>query len=127
MKSERKHTQGPWRIEDGTTVIWSDNAYDSGTNSVGCIVARAAHPSTFRSSRPTADEQDANARLIAAAPDLLEALKAFVDMIEDSMSGSFHRDVGPFVAGVTDLELRPDGSFKLSDARAAITKAEGRS
>jgi hypothetical protein len=50
----------------------------------------------------------ANARLIAAAPDLLEALEV---ILRDHMA----------VHGVGDLEMQP----ALFQARAAITKAKG--
>lgn len=55
--------------------------------------------------------------------ELVEIVAAFVGMVEDSMTGLSHPQAGRFVPGVTDLELRPDGSVKLSDARAALRKA----
>lgn len=76
---ESKWTSGPWRVEEGTTVIWSDNAYDPGTNCVGCIVARAAQPPSWRGSRPTEDEQEANAHLIASAPEMASFVKKHAD------------------------------------------------
>jgi len=55
------HTPGPWTVEsDGTTLVMD-----------GQIVATAIAPDGAR-----IDEQRANARLIAAAPDLLVALQA---------------------------------------------------
>ena len=104
---DAKHTPGPWRVEAGTTVIWSDNAYDAGANNVGCIVARAAQPQTWKACRPTADEQVHNACLIAAAPEMLGALKGLVGALDGRVHSS--------------PALRA-----LSDARAAIAKAEGR-
>jgi hypothetical protein len=76
-----KHTPGPWEaervyltIEDPTMRI---TAYDG-----ALYVAEAAY-SHVRGERAIhvtdADEMRANARLIAAAPDLLEALRNFVD------------------------------------------------
>ena len=77
------HTPIPWRVEDGTHLIWSDNAYDPGTNCVGCVVARGAQPFSWKGSRPTADEQDANVAFIVRAcnshDDLLSALEEIVD------------------------------------------------
>lgn len=55
--------------------------------------------------------------------ELVHVVSAFVAMIEDSMAGATHPKIGPFVPGVTDLELKPDGSVKLSDARTALRKA----
>ena len=68
----------------------------------------AAEPRADSTIVPAA-EFDANARLIAAAPDLLAALKAMVDL---------------------DTGDRPElwrYSKQFDDARAAIAKAEGRS
>lgn len=55
--------------------------------------------------------------------ELAGVVAAFVAMVEDSMTGLAHPKTGRFIPGVTDLELRPDGSVKLSDARAALRKA----
>jgi len=59
------------------------------------------------------DEGDANARLIAAAPELLAALRGIVDA-EDA----YMRETG----------IKPDDPITdaLGPARAAIAKAEGR-
>lgn len=54
-----KHTPGPWNIDNHPDQIWIT---DSDNNSAICKVMH------MRS------EAEANARLIAAAPDLLEAL-----------------------------------------------------
>ena len=62
---EQKHTPGPWETEDRNNdlrVIWSSRKTQ---------VAR-----TDTSIHHSRQEQEANARLIAAAPDLIEALKA---------------------------------------------------
>lgn len=98
-EKRNKWTPGPWRVEEGTTVIWTDNSYDAGTNCVGCIVARAAQPPSFKASRPTGDEQVANTILIAAAPDMFEALH--------------------------DLLTRPTDGAARERARAALAKARG--
>lgn len=60
-----------------------------------------------------------------AAREMLKVLKAAVAMIEDSLDGAigYGRDTA-FVAGVSDVELTPDGSVLLSHARAAIANAE---
>jgi hypothetical protein len=61
-----KHTDGPWRV-----LIEGNHCFIEDAN--GDTVARVSHPFPFTT---TDDERDANARLIAAAPDLLEALEA---------------------------------------------------
>lgn len=70
-----KHTPGPWRIfwgRDGNTYplnIWGPVGSD-----------HAAFRSVVTSfGRKASDESTANANLIAAAPELLEALKAILD------------------------------------------------
>lgn len=57
--------------------------------------------------------------------ELVRILKALVNMVEDSLKGLRHTDTRqPFVAGFSDMEITPDGSLRLSDARTAIAKAE---
>jgi len=88
MPDQPQHTPGPWRAS--IYCIWggiNGDTYVAGTQTaIG------------------ADAQEANARLIAAAPELLEALEAVVACWN-------HHDVGK--AYVEDL------------ARAAIAKAKG--
>ena len=65
-----KHTPGPWTAQnDGRDII----SIQHGNNDPGAIsmtLAKVTARMTWRS------QAEANARLIAAAPDLLEALKA---------------------------------------------------
>lgn len=81
MASQAKHTPGPWkarsyRSNEGS--IWIDcDAYSkSGKTSLGGTLA-TAHATGTGSDDPAV--QEANARLIAAAPDLLAALKDQLD------------------------------------------------
>lgn len=66
MMKDLKHTPGPWFIQYETTARFhigpSDNYHLISANKGVCSEARA----------------EANAKLIAAAPDLLEALQAMV-------------------------------------------------
>lgn len=95
--ARKTHTPGPWRWNH-----FPDNeSYLEDSHSASVI----------EGSIVTADneEREANARLIAAAPDLLEAARY---VIEDAVSDM------PATARVTKISL---------DAlRAAIAKAEGR-
>ena len=77
-----KHTPGPWFVDAHNNVL-----------AEGCLVA-------FPSVAAGLEKQEANARLIAAAPELLGALQKAVAR-----------------QGFSNDELR--------DARAAITKAKG--
>ena len=83
------HTPGPWAYENygGTLHVFLDN--EGGTPSICKLVG---------------NDKDANARLIAAAPDLLEALQNLLKVHEGEGGTQYH-------AG--DI------------ARAAIAKAKG--
>lgn len=94
--SETKHTPGPWVVEDPIESLTPIGAH--GRNG-GKWVAHCLGP-----------HQAANARLIAAAPDMLEALTALLARFDDNPELS---------------ELI--GLVEIEHARAAIAKAEGRS
>ena len=90
-----KHTPGPWHDKDGI-IRTADNAmlalvYSNGVGSV-----------------------TANARLIAAAPDLLAALRGCVDALNSHVRSEFE-----------GVWLESDFESLLSPYRAAIAKAEG--
>lgn len=102
-----KHTAGPWIIVDEGFLgieIHSANARDLADAPMHYAIARdiggRRHGDHFDDYR----EVDANARLIAAAPDLLEALERAVDRLEGA--GLFY----------SEAAIR---------ARAAIAKATG--
>lgn len=56
-----KHTQGPWAFQDGDTAVFKDHKGGPSTVIADC--------------GPYIPENQANAQLIAAAPEMLEALK----------------------------------------------------
>ena len=73
-----KHTQGPWTVE---TILDQDG--DGGS----CIARYGRSREEYILMNPTPADDDeiaANARLIAAAPLLLAALKAASENIDDS-------------------------------------------
>ena len=83
-----KHTPGPWKIDYG---------YNRSINFIGpCVPDQYAGSSWLRVT-------EANARLIAAAPELLDALKGMLEVFGD--------------------EFGMDDSSVCDDARAAIAKA----
>ena len=95
-----KHTPGPWKVCQGQTHEWTSVFAENGT-----FVTNTNH------SRARSDgEASANARLIAAAPDLLAALELIANGCEVSSLG----DVYPSII----LDPR-------DIARAAIAKATG--
>ena len=102
------HTPGPWHhnaigsveTERGAHAVWANKVFICSTNDAP---GRA----------PIADDaaQDANCRLIAAAPDLLSIVKRWV-----ALDG-----------GAWDVErFANERARLLEEARAAIARAEGR-
>lgn len=75
--SEPKHTQGPWCIHTET----QPHGCPIVGNGRGLMLAMLSHSINYPDQR---DEANANARLIAAAPELLEALKAVLANSLDS-------------------------------------------
>ncbi len=95
-----KHTPGPWKFSAESI----DPEWSVVTTAGGSVIANVNDR----------HDQLANARLIAAAPDMLEALSKLMDLNDNS---------GPF--GGEILEDRITRAWDA--ARAAIAKAEGRS
>ena len=99
-----QHTPGPWRIGyyrpadgDEALAVWSESIKEG----------EKGHPVCLVSTVKKMDERDeANARLIAAAPELLEACKELVHSLE--------------------WEVKRSGTtyFGFEAAKAAIKKAE---
>lgn len=96
------HTPGPWKLENqinadpsASTVQVFDGEYN--------FIAEAKYASPNNCAAPKWEQANANARLIAASPDLLEAL-------QDSMR-------------LTTASMAPD--WWQAKARAAIAKAQG--
>lgn len=98
MNNTTKHTPGPWRTynmsKNKILKQWHIQRDD------------CKHDIALVSLDVAADERESVANLIAAAPELLEALKQFVDYYE-SMQG--HKD-----------------NSVIRNGKAAINKAEGR-
>ena len=99
--TESKHTQGPWRTNGCTVEV---------ANAWALRIAGAVPPSTLNGYAPKSlDEAKANARLIAAAPEMLEALATLIGCAEtDGMDGKSNV-----------------WRSAMIDARAAIAKATG--
>ena len=104
---DAKYTPGPWRI--GSLASWDGytgrpfrNVWAGDGDEAVCI-ARAIG----EGSGPQLSDVDADARLIAAAPDLLEALEDCVAVMDRELAGL--------------KVIQPE----LSAARAAIAKATG--
>lgn len=77
---------------------------------------------------PTAngtDEQEANARLIAAAPDLLEALEALADSAPSACCVDFHHKPGDYHDADESCPALDRYEAACLSARAAIARARG--
>ena len=112
--AKENHTPGPWKVSEvrshgetphrdrrsgysgGIAYIWTDRTYPG-----GCCIAKAYEESL-------GGELEANARLIAAAPELYSALLAMLEKFENDV---LHNE-----AGWDAIEA----------ARSAIAKAEGK-
>ena len=76
-------------------------------------------------SYPLPDEDEANARLIAAAPDLLEALKRMLPRLEDLEDCDFHQGNTDSLE-IASQRIRACCKPMAADARAAIARAKGK-
>lgn len=78
-----KMTKGPWRVEEGTTLIWGAcNRDDNSSYGMGYPVAEAQMPRRWNGDNPTTEEIDTNARAIASLPDLIAELKRTREALE---------------------------------------------
>lgn len=76
-------TDGPWRVEDGTALIWGDcNPQDMTTRGMGRPTAECRTTPEFRKTRPDWDEGVANARRIARVPALEAEVLRIVEAVE---------------------------------------------
>ena len=98
MTTQTTHTPGPWKEKRKLAIYSADDEPI-------CAVFPAE----------TEGQSAADAHLIAAAPDLLEALRGSVEWLRTLREEN--------EAAV--IESAPDG-FSLCDAEAIIAKAEGR-
>ena len=111
--TEQKHTPGPWYIGRGT--------YE-GRNIYSAEAVTDDEGFTYNPVVATAEDDgvvcwDANARLITAAPDLLEALQrlAFASECRDNTSGDAARLI----------EVKAELAAAAKQARIEIAKATG--
>jgi hypothetical protein len=112
------HTKGPWEIASYRNFfgfsIWSPHG--------PCIAER------WYQHERTADqdaEMEANAHLIAAAPDLLEAAKLAIDSLTHSVPGDCWSN-GPNTGDVVEDHIVCPGCRALNSLTKAIAKAEGK-
>lgn len=108
MATEQKHTPGPWEVAG--TITQGRHAIDgAGTHKVPVAVTEWQD----------GDVSKANARLIAAAPELLTALKKLT--AEMVGIGGFGPEIRELVGNTNWSVL----TQRVQEAHAAIAKAEG--
>jgi hypothetical protein len=96
-----KHTQGPWYLKEYNNRFHVLRAWDEKVKPGDCATfgsSYGAHIASvkYNSGVPTREQAEANARLIAAAPDMLEALKNIVSVCNswsDNHAVSKSRDI----------------------------------
>ena len=106
-----KHTPGRW-FADAKGNIWRrppSDLYQNGGGVAGDKPVAFAFVG-WHGENDTGYPVEANARLIAAAPELLEALQELCEIVEDAIEQKSAKDLD---------------SFTLQPARAAIAKATG--
>lgn len=98
-----QHTPGPWRTGDAGLTVFGPKTDEPAP----VTIALLPNPSP----RVSPDERRANARLIAAAPDLLAALYVALPFVMDAEDDPTFKP--GYVAG------------RIKEIRAAIARAEG--
>lgn len=106
--SEAKHTPGPWALDHGDDVERGHVGISSKSHS---LLAQVVWKFEDDDRSPRCE---ANAHLIAAAPDLLAALKNLLARFESEIQSEY--------SGTSQLAER---LAEADPARAAIAKAEG--
>lgn len=110
--SNGKHTKGPWTVKP-------KGVYGHDENGSDLLIAVTRQPNGFQDSigsvLPDYDVDEANARLIAAAPELLEALKTAV--------AGWESDIRSEYDGTGILTRLLD---QLEPFKKIISKAEGK-
>jgi len=96
--SAPKHTPGPWHIVSGGAAIWAGQDH-------GRVCLRPNHSKVWN--------WDANARLIAAAPELLEALQETREEIADTRGSVFESHVDPRTGKIP--EYHPEARATITD------------
>lgn len=104
MSTQGQHTPGPWWVERRIGDALQVNAKHRGEGSSYCVASI---------NHWEGETDHANARLIAAAPDLLTALRDF----EEEISSRFG----------ADKDMSPELAKVVFAARAVIAKADTRS
>lgn len=111
------HTPGPWAIKYRGKQAWIETDYSL------CRVADVIL--WYKPSAELIAEHNANASLISAAPDLLEALEALSKSAPSACCVDFHHQPGDYHAADESCPALDRYEAACLSARAAIAKARG--
>lgn len=114
--SAAKHTPGPWLIEGRTVYSLMHHGWNRGVE----VLKNRFWASCYHDRSVTDEEAEANARLIAAAPELLEALQSTWAVID---AVGLRNLVNGVPLGATVWFVKAHDARTM--AMAAIAKAEG--
>ena len=119
-RSQPAHTPGPWTVEcvvgdDPHDICGPDRPGEGSPN----LLASVAYDDDDPLPHLSLAEANANARLIAAAPELLAALKELGDWVAGGLQASDE--------ALPDARCLQHTEEIAARARAAVDKAEGRS
>jgi hypothetical protein len=116
------HTPLPWRLEEGTPLIWGAcDPDDKSTYGMGFPVAEAVPPTRWNCNRPSADERMANAAFIVKAANSHEALIAALREAEAFIAIMFGRGPNAEIPETVPTPLGPP--VKLGDIMRSIGAA----
>lgn|SRR5678816_98780 len=101
------HTPGPWTLDRDTWSIRDERTYR---------VARCSFAKDGASMKLSNEEREANARLIAAAPELLDRLRRMATALSTAAS---------YIARDTDRGIADAFEAEANQARALIAQVEG--
>lgn len=110
-----KHTAGPWRVDLtvalGAYGVWTEYGVNPGDVSGQLYPVQICNVYPCNESDVPREQRDANARLIAAAPDLLRELESCRALLDELLTWRLFDD------SIDQIKER------LEAARAAIAKA----
>jgi hypothetical protein len=86
MSRDVKHSPGPWRVSDKFNV-WGRGTVSNWAGLTKSVLVANSCVGGLAPDRPTKHECEANARLIAAAPELLEACQFALDLSLGNIKG----------------------------------------
>ena len=85
---ETQHTQGNWKVDEKRNLAQNEFSLFAGNKYIGRFTLAAPYSTgSGNTIKESTDEMYANAKLIASAPELLEALKNMVSWIESMEHG----------------------------------------